>query len=491
MEKSMSGTVEPGQSLNGPLVFTTACGFALYWSCFFTMLMRNSFMDGGIEVLWYHFFLRIAFLAGGVAMYVVMTMATNFLSTQRGVRMQRVGAVMFSVVAITGSLASYSMGAPLPLAFDCVAWGLAGVGLTCLFMPWAELLGSMDRRAAVLALAGSVALGACAYLVMNMLPFPFNIGLLCLSPLASLAVVLMLEHGSDVVPAPFVPREQSRGVARIALPFKAMTIAYGIVLGLGIGLTTQIGGGAVLYSGIACAMGLGAMAGVLCLRLAARRIQNTGAFQILFPVLIIALIPMSFLQGIPAAVCNLLVLGCYTLFEMVGIYVGLFLADRHGASRLHLVCTIQACLYLGLLAGHVIGWVATSSGAMDYAMLSVAALALVVVLAIMVTLFGIGPLERTRTAAPKPDEETASMGHWKARCREVAREAGLSARETEVFMLLAKGRGIEHIQGKLCISSHTVKSHVYNIYRKMGISSREELLDAVEEAELPADGNEG
>lgn len=49
-------------------------------------------------------------------------------------------------------------------------------------------------------------------------------------------------------------------------------------------------------------------------------------------------------------------------------------------------------------------------------------------------------------------------------------------------MLLAKGRGIEHIQGKLCISGHTVKSHVYNIYRKMDINSREELLDAVEDA---------
>ncbi len=54
-------------------------------------------------------------------------------------------------------------------------------------------------------------------------------------------------------------------------------------------------------------------------------------------------------------------------------------------------------------------------------------------------------------------------------------------------MLLAKGRGIEHIQNKLFISSHTVKTHTYNIYRKMGINSREELLDATEAAEPPDD----
>lgn len=49
-------------------------------------------------------------------------------------------------------------------------------------------------------------------------------------------------------------------------------------------------------------------------------------------------------------------------------------------------------------------------------------------------------------------------------------------------MLLAKGRGTEYIQNKLGISSHTIKTHTYNIYHKVGIDSREELLDAVENA---------
>ena len=42
--------------------------------------------------------------------------------------------------------------------------------------------------------------------------------------------------------------------------------------------------------------------------------------------------------------------------------------------------------------------------------------------------------------------------------------------------------GAEHIQNKLGISGHTVKTHTYNICHKMGIGSREELLDAVENA---------
>ncbi len=484
MEKSMSEPVEPVQGVNSPLVFTTVCGFSLYWACLFTMLMRNSFMDGDIEVLWYHFFLRIAFLTGCVVMCAGMALAIDFLSTQRGVRLQRAGVFMFSFVAIVSSLIYNSTGTPMPLAFDCVAWGLAGVGLTCLFMPWVELMGSMTRREMVMALAGAVALGACMYLVMNMLLFPFNIALLSIGPLCSLAIVVMLEHSNALVPAPFVPRKQSLESIKLTFSFRAMTVAYGVVLGLGIGLTTQIQGGAPLYSGMACAILLGVIAAVLCLRLAPDRVQQNGAFQILFPVLIIALIPMSFLQGMPATVCNMLVFACFALFEVTGVYLMLFLAERHKASRLQLACTLQACLFAGLMVGHVIGVVATSSGVMNYSMLSAAALALVVVLAIMVTLFGIGPVDRNGAVAGRKDAKDAASvpehGRWRTRCETVAREYGLSARETEVFMLLAKGRGIEHIQGKLCISGHTVKSHVYNIYRKMDINSREELLDAVE-----------
>ena len=113
-------------------------------------------------------------------------------------------------------------------------------------------------------------------------------------------------------------------------------------------------------------------------------------------------------------------------------------------------------------------------------MLSAVALALVVLLAAFITF---APTrEPVVEEQSEPESEEPHEGHWKARCAAVARDAGLSVRETEVFFLLAKGRGIEHIQNKLCISGHTVKTHTYNIYRKMGIGSREELLDAIEAA---------
>ncbi len=51
----------------------------------------------------------------------------------------------------------------------------------------------------------------------------------------------------------------------------------------------------------------------------------------------------------------------------------------------------------------------------------------------------------------------------------------LTIREVEVVELLINGYSIEDIGNDLCISSNTVKTHIANIYKKTGISSRYEL----------------
>ena len=65
-------------------------------------------------------------------------------------------------------------------------------------------------------------------------------------------------------------------------------------------------------------------------------------------------------------------------------------------------------------------------------------------------------------------------------CRSMAERFGLSARETEVMVYLANGRTVPYIQDKLTISQNTVKTHVRNIYRKMGVKGKQELLDVIE-----------
>ena len=46
--------------------------------------------------------------------------------------------------------------------------------------------------------------------------------------------------------------------------------------------------------------------------------------------------------------------------------------------------------------------------------------------------------------------------------------------------LLAHGRNAAYIQEKLVLSRNTVKTHVQNIYAKLGVHSQQELIDVVE-----------
>lgn len=63
----------------------------------------------------------------------------------------------------------------------------------------------------------------------------------------------------------------------------------------------------------------------------------------------------------------------------------------------------------------------------------------------------------------------------------------LSPREREILQLLLKGRDARYIMNEFYISQSTAKTHIYNIYRKFEVHSRQDLLDFIENVELPED----
>jgi len=54
--------------------------------------------------------------------------------------------------------------------------------------------------------------------------------------------------------------------------------------------------------------------------------------------------------------------------------------------------------------------------------------------------------------------------------------AGLSARESEILALIAKGFSFAEIGKLLSVSTHTVTTHVKNIYKKLAVHSRGEAV---------------
>ena len=61
----------------------------------------------------------------------------------------------------------------------------------------------------------------------------------------------------------------------------------------------------------------------------------------------------------------------------------------------------------------------------------------------------------------------------------VSSRFSLSSRETEVLTELIDGRTNYEISEHLLVSLSTIKKHVYNIFNKIGVNSRSQLLNLV------------
>ena len=67
------------------------------------------------------------------------------------------------------------------------------------------------------------------------------------------------------------------------------------------------------------------------------------------------------------------------------------------------------------------------------------------------------------------------------RARGLFEDRGLTARETDVALLLARGLTKRYVAQRLSISEETAKSHIGNIYRKLGVHSQQELIARLDE----------
>lgn len=81
---------------------------------------------------------------------------------------------------------------------------------------------------------------------------------------------------------------------------------------------------------------------------------------------------------------------------------------------------------------------------------------------------------------PRREAEELEEDGLERCCGRLADFYHLSAREAEVFVLLAQGHTRASIAKKLFVSENTVRDHAKSIYRKLSIHSRQQLIDLVD-----------
>ena len=82
----------------------------------------------------------------------------------------------------------------------------------------------------------------------------------------------------------------------------------------------------------------------------------------------------------------------------------------------------------------------------------------------------------SRESDEMPEDADPASDALDARCALLSEEAGLTRREREVFALTARGYSSPFIAEKLVISDSTVRFHQRNIYTKLGVHSKQELI---------------
>lgn len=82
----------------------------------------------------------------------------------------------------------------------------------------------------------------------------------------------------------------------------------------------------------------------------------------------------------------------------------------------------------------------------------------------------------------RPEERTSPEAS--SALEALLRSYGLTERELEVALLLSEGRNVPYIQDHLAISQGTAQTHTYHIYQKLGIHSKQELIEIARNSSL-------
>lgn len=196
----------------------------------------------------------------------------------------------------------------------------------------------------------------------------------------------------------------------------------------------------------------------------------------IYPALLVAIMVgfslflSSSLTYFPAFIVGI---GIQSLFEVLLImYFGILTTKGYATPALTFAMA-GGFVRLGLAAGNSLAlWYESMATPVLHALTPPTCLAFMCLLAIVIV-----PLVRMEfsivalTAAPPTKNEIEEI------CDEAAAEFGLSTREAEILLLIARGHTTNSMADKLVISPYTVNTHIRHIYDKMQIHKRSELLN--------------
>lgn len=448
-------------------------------------------------------------LGGAVRGFLVAAAAVGLAalaaSVRRAVACRRGAWAVAALACMLAGTACLALVAPLGVPVAACAGAGLGAGTAALALLWAEAAAAQEPERLVSHAVWSVlAAGACC-LAFRLAP-GLSAACACLAVFAVVACgsYLLVRRGLEAGSNPGAPGDEpllfamSDGAARLAAraggrPVRLRDVwrmlwipLLGIVFcGFIVGLTWDpVASGeqarrvdTIQTPGIAVGACLAVVVLMALLRRAGDAAGRLGLLnRVALPVALAIVLVIPVLQNsVPVqavnAVCAVLTTAGFAALFVVAVVDLLLAACLTGVGAVPalggLLVTVAASMGCGLAAIEVLG----ETGRTVCLVLEAAFLTAIAVS------FALNAHGANGSAA-RAEKSSDDRGRM-ARCAELARDGGLSQRETQVLEYLARGHGSAFIASELGISENTVRTHARHIYEKLGVSSREELLARV------------
>lgn len=246
---------------------------------------------------------------------------------------------------------------------------------------------------------------------------------------------------------------------------------------------------ALLFWVVAALAGLAAsfLAILWAMQRVEKRWETSTVQHMTVPVIVAALLLVPQLDQVGQMLCGAVATATFayaSLMKWTEMAVAGFEFQLHPVRRAASERLVQ---WAGFIAGGTLSFVAFHGEPVTQQVLYLIVCAIAVALVAAFALLGAAASPASGLASLADSGEEAltieppkNAAPFRDRCAVLIERYGLTEREGEVFVLLAKGRNTEHIQKKLFISGNTAKTHILHIYRKMGISSQQSLIDQVD-----------
>ena len=361
-----------------------------------------------------------------------------------------------------------------------IASTLAGIGLGLLYLLWATRLCTPSRAALPLRFVLAFLTGAAAFVVVLYLPVGIAHVVTPLLPVISalcLNTLPVSDDDRDGVTEPGAPLPRGgrifwRALVCVGVLGFAESLERSLFLEVSPIDGTQTYRWVLLVAIIA--------AGAILLLASARKrgraaITSVSHISMFAMALLFLLTPI--VQGLGLA-ADLATMVCYALFYLL---MWTLLAQIANAYRLpaHVCFGLGlGVAYAGCLVGTFAGSLLTSFVDMGWRLSCLLALCCAVL--VLVSFLFIVDDRTIVELVDADDERPATPRRFMLRCEQLAEERGLTPRETEVMVLVAKGRSAQKIQEMLGLSAGTVNTYLAHIYKKLDVHARQELLDLLE-----------